>query len=79
MVHLNLLVMFFKLHAGCYGKFALGTAVGICERIHSEDLKCERVFPSYSRKEPKLLSSTSDLRYQNTTSSMLNCCVLLQQ
>lgn len=77
MVHFNLLVMFFKFHSGCYGNFALETGVGICERTHSKDLKYEWVFPCYGTKETRLLSS--DLRCPNSISSMLNCCISLQQ
>lgn len=78
-VHFNLLVIFSKFRSGCYGNFVLGTDAGICERTYSKDIKCEWVFPCYSRKEAKLLPSASDLRYQNTIYGMLNCCILLQQ
>lgn len=78
-VHLNLLVMLFKFRSGCHGNIFLGTDVGICGRTHSKGLKCEWVFSCYSRKETKLLPSASDLRYQNTIYSMLNCCISLQQ
>lgn len=44
-VHFNVLVMFFKFHSGRYENFTLETGVGVCERTHSRDLKCEGDFP----------------------------------